>query len=334
MLKATKVQHYLSLMKARGIDEREVLVGTGIQPAQLEDPAFLVGIDQFATLVSNMMASAKEPSLGFYSGNNLSLVEMGTVGFVLATAPTLRKALSLWFSYSESMFGSLMSVTLEEDENKNSWWLDFEIKLPLGQAYRFWLEEFLMLCRYTGESLSGEKIQYLQLELMIPRPGHHEVYESYFDCPIHFNCPYNRISVSAPGLDTPIHKDSEALNEVYMSFYEQMSHPSKFDDPLINRIRNQLMKQPEQIPALSELAQLLNSSERTIRRHLSQRGTSYREIVDDFRTELSRRYLSNTALGVAEIGDLLGFADTKSFMRAFKRWTGQTAGQFRNQLVS
>lgn len=76
---------------------------------------------------------------------------------------------------------------------------------------------------------------------------------------------------------------------------------------------------------------MLNSSERSLRRHLSDRGTNYRQLVSEFRCDLAKQYLSTTRLSLAEISDLVGFADTKSFMRAFKRWTGETLVEFRNR---
>ncbi|MEO1470539.1 MAG: helix-turn-helix transcriptional regulator, partial [Pseudomonadota bacterium] len=68
---------------------------------------------------------------------------------------------------------------------------------------------------------------------------------------------------------------------------------------------------------------------RTLARRLADEGASYQAIVDGVRRRLAESYLDDTALSLAEIAFLLGYADQSSFTTAFKRWTGATPGERR-----
>jgi AraC-like DNA-binding protein len=72
-------------------------------------------------------------------------------------------------------------------------------------------------------------------------------------------------------------------------------------------------------------------SVRTLTRLLAAEGTTYRELLETLRRDLAGRYLAGDALSVSEISFLLGFAELSSFHRAFKRWTGRTPAEFRQQ---
>ncbi|MBD0889179.1 helix-turn-helix domain-containing protein [Lactobacillus gasseri] len=45
--------------------------------------------------------------------------------------------------------------------------------------------------------------------------------------------------------------------------------------------------------------------------------------------QLAKTYL-NQNLPTDEIAYLVGYTETSSFLRAFKKWTGQTVNQFKN----
>lgn len=67
----------------------------------------------------------------------------------------------------------------------------------------------------------------------------------------------------------------------------------------------------------------MNVSERTLRRRLVAQDASYRGLRDAARYERARDLLINTELSIAEVAQALGYADARSFRRAFKRWSGE-----------
>lgn len=71
-------------------------------------------------------------------------------------------------------------------------------------------------------------------------------------------------------------------------------------------------------------------SSRTLQSKLSNAGTSYYNMLDQVRQELALEYIRQPHRNLHEITFLLGFADSSSFSRAFKRWTGVSPGQYKN----
>jgi len=54
-------------------------------------------------------------------------------------------------------------------------------------------------------------------------------------------------------------------------------------------------------------------------------------LLDARRRDIATRYLAGNDVSIAEVAFLLGFSELSSFHRAFKRWTGQTPGEFRTR---
>jgi len=53
-----------------------------------------------------------------------------------------------------------------------------------------------------------------------------------------------------------------------------------------------------------------------------------RESLDTTRQRLAAHYLVDTAVSVTEIAFLLGYSESSTFDRAFRRWTQMTPGEY------
>jgi AraC-like DNA-binding protein len=80
---------------------------------------------------------------------------------------------------------------------------------------------------------------------------------------------------------------------------------------------------------MSRVARTLGLSRRSLRRRLVSEGSSYKTIVKEALAIVAKHYLREKRLTIQETAYEMGFADTSTFHRAFKRWTGRTPSAYR-----
>ena len=100
---------------------------------------------------------------------------------------------------------------------------------------------------------------------------------------------------------------------------------------LIGNVRLQLLGSLGLAASLEEVALQLAMSPRSLRRKLEREHTTFRGIVEDERKLLAERLLQSTTMKLDEMALQLGYADTASFTRAFRRWFGHSPGEYRSQ---
>ena len=89
---------------------------------------------------------------------------------------------------------------------------------------------------------------------------------------------------------------------------------------------------PEGEPSAERIAQALHLSLRSLQRHLADEGCRFDALLSECRENLALLHLRDPHCSLAEISHLLGFADTSSFNRAFKRLTGMSPTAYRRTL--
>ena len=151
---------------------------------------------------------------------------------------------------------------------------------------------------------------------------------------LQFERPRTRLIFAADCLDLPLRRTPEELQRFLAEAPANIL--VKYRDPtsLALRIRDDLRQLPaSQWPDAETLAQQLCLSASTLRRRLAEQGQTYQALKDSVRRELAIGWLADAQVSYVEIAERLGFADTSSFYKAFRKWSGCNPGHYRSLVL-
>lgn len=325
LLRPTKIRHYLKVMEQRGHATAAVLAGSAIEQGRLTDPSYFVDAEQYEAVIKNMIRLSGNPALGLDIGGSVELVDFGILAHAMMSSSTLRQAVQLWQRY-QNLVG--MTHQLSVEEHPQHWVSVIDSMGMTGVVKQFCVEESLMHAMKLGPALTGVAFRTLDCDIHYPAPGHAELYEERFGCAVRFNAPRTGLSIASPGLDIALRGNDPELHEICLRHCGQIMRDLVGSNPVLAQLRALFLSRPKHLPSLEESAAHVGMNARTLRRHLQEAGTSYQQLLNDYRLGLAKEYLQSRQLTAKEVSFLLGFADIAAFRRAFKSWTGQTVGQY------
>jgi AraC-like DNA-binding protein len=155
-------------------------------------------------------------------------------------------------------------------------------------------------------------------------------HEGYFGCPVRLGAPANALVFDVADLARPFLTHNPPMLRALDPYLR--AHTPASSSPPLALVRSAIAGRLRgQRPTVQSVGRELTMSGRSLQRLLREHGTSFRELLDDVRTEHARGYLAGTAFNDSEVAFLLGFQDTNSFYRAFRSWTGMSPSQFRRR---
>lgn len=332
MLRPVRIRLYLELMQQRGFAAPAVLAGTGIEVAQLSDPGYLVDPAQSQRVILNMLALSGDGGIGFDSGARTEASDLGIIGYAILSCATMRQTLNLWGQYSQTLVGILSC--LEVAETPQGAVISIVAPRKADPLFGFCAEEVLaMMFKFSGMLARGAPVMRL-LRLSYSAPKHSQRYHELFHCPIHFDADQTSATLASEWLDRPLRTNDEEFNRICVAHCGEILRQIEHSSPIMARLRSLFLRSPGALPSLEQAALNLGQSSRSLRRHLLSEGTSYRQLIEDFRKDLACEYLRSTRITTKEVAFLLGYEDPAAFRRAFKLWTGHTPGEFRDGKAS
>ena len=132
-------------------------------------------------------------------------------------------------------------------------------------------------------------------------------------------------------MDLPLNTADDLLYQLLRKFSEEaLPDLAKNKLPLLVTLEESIAAKPTVTQA--EVAASLGLSPRTLARRLTAAGTTFSSVVEAYRKAMAKSMLTNADLQFTEIAFVLGYADLSTFSTAFKRWTGKTPSQCRDQV--
>ena len=321
-------QVILNFASDHGIDADTCLAGTGITLAMLQDPNALATPEQEMRLIENLiLALPDEVAPGFELGLRYTMSTFGTWGFTLRTSRTLREAVERAMRYialstAYCQFSSAVEgdsfVFCADPSGIPVQLRQFLLERDMGTALNLMRE--LQLTGRIGR----------HLEFAGPDGEAAERIRHLSGLPVRCKASRNAIVMDLKGATTPLPTFDEHLVRVLEDQCRQLMERRQIAG-IAGQVRQKLLGGLGLVSSLDEVARALNLSSRSLRRRLDDEGTSFRDLVEETRRQLAEQMLSTTDMKLDELAVHLGYADTASFTRAFRRWHGVSPGQYRPQ---
>jgi len=258
------------------------------------------------------------------------LSQAGLAGVTAAQAPTVREAARCLIRF-EALYGSNYRGQSSFHEDAQGAWLRFYSISPYNAYNRFVVDSIIAGWLQQLSSVSRTPLRAERIEIEFEEPGYRAAYDVLGDCPIQFGGERNQLRLSLASLArrNPEHCPStwRHLLQLCERELEQLTRTRSLRERIIALLGPLLNGGRE--PDLEEVAARLKLPTWTLRRKLAEEGTQFRAILNETRRDLAMTYIRDTELAFGEIAYLLGFASAEAFQRAFKRWNGQTPGEFR-----
>ncbi|SFR48850.1 AraC-type DNA-binding protein [Marinobacter gudaonensis] len=316
------------LLRSIGVDEQDLLLRVGLDPARLDSTDLRVSQPQASEFVTRAIIESGEPGLGILLAKELKLPLHGALGTAVMSSRTLGDALELMTRYL-----TLRVPHLQVRKRENAGLACYQVTcdVDLGPLHGFIMDAMLFGCVSMGAQLTGSVVDGLKILRRGPEPAYFRRFRSQIPVPVEFDATENALVVPAARLAMPVRFTDDQLAASSRAQCEEALRQLTEDAGFSCRVRRVIETSHPFPPKLARVAGTLFVSERTLKRRLQEEQASFQQLVDEVRLDRAGDLLRNSGLNLSQIADALGYADAANFTRAFKRWTGTSPSQYRTQ---
>ena len=315
----------LAVLQGFGVDPDEVLTAAGIDPDLFADPDNLITYAARDRLFRQCVSRTGCQHFGLLVGQRMNLKALGLVGLLMRTSPNAGRALvsivNLLHLHSQ---GAVMALRVDEDVAM----LTYDAFEPGLEATDQTGAGAVAMMLNVMRTLCGPDFRPIEASFGHRRPADIEPFRKFFKVPLYFDAEHyalvfsrDWLDVRPPGADDELQQLLQKQVDVLESRYS-LAFPDQVRQVLRSALITGYFSE-------SEIAALFSMHSHTFRRRLDASATSFHELVDECRFEMAREMLLNTSLSVSEISASMGYSRASSFIRAFRRWSGVTPGEWR-----
>ncbi|SDM72280.1 AraC-type DNA-binding protein [Oryzisolibacter propanilivorax] len=309
----------------RRLDAAGVLARAQIAPAQLADAEARITAWQMEVLCDGAMRELDDEALGWFE-RRLPWGSYGMLARAALSAPTLGRALARWCR-QHGLLTQAIGLRLQEADGQATLAID-EMR-DLGDLREFCLVSTLRNALGLASWFIDSRLPLLQADFPFAAPAHASAYAVLFPAPVRFDAPRAAVHVDARYLQLPLVRDAAAMDRMLQHALPLTVRPYRRDRLLVQRVRQLLAQGPEAPGDAAALAAALHLSPRTLHRQLAAEGASLQRLKDEARRARATELLLRSDRPIKQVAQAVGFASEKTFIRAFRAWTGQAPARFR-----
>ncbi|MEC7815563.1 MAG: AraC family transcriptional regulator ligand-binding domain-containing protein [Pseudomonadota bacterium] len=327
-------------VRALGHNDRKLFDGLDFTADDLKENDRRIFVTDAIVMTQRAIELAGRDGLSFCLARELRLTIHGTLGFAALTSPNFEGALDSVRRYLQLRAPFLsMKQSVAGDQVLVQLCAGFEVPELYGFLAETVSATLILLTEQLldrddaaarGFALTDGKLPGVSVRLRGPEPAYYSRYAAQMPVAFRYDQPEEMMVFPSGLLDVRMRlADAEASRMARDQCEFELQKALKEQGDIVLAIRNMLRMTPGPLPSLEAMAERFFVSSRTLKRRLADRETSYREIVEAVLKDRAIQLLRYTNQSISEIAYELGYADLSNFSRAFRKWTGKSASEFR-----
>lgn len=308
----------IPLLVEQGIDPDGLVTEVGLSPGVFANPDNVVPFEALCRVVALAATRARMPDIGLRACTGTGLRSLGTVGYLVAHSETVGRGLA---ALREYLYVHDQGATPFFASDDTTALLGYEIlgsEVPGADQVTYGA---LAIAANILRELCGPTFRLQEVTIAYRAPAQTALFRSFFNAPVRFGTDRSAIAFDARWLAAPIPDADPYLRGILADrIRSEMALAGESHVDRIRRVVRSLVAGGRF--GVDDAAAALSVDRRTLARRLQRHGTRFRDVLDEARHANARRLLQTSELSIAEIAVTLGYSDSATFSRAFRRWSG------------
>tara|TARA_R110001592_G_C13189203_1_gene752169 strand:+ start:7510 stop:8553 length:1044 start_codon:yes stop_codon:yes gene_type:complete len=328
---ASYIETMLVVAEQLGVSKDILLQQSHLSLELLQDPSNRIDERIMLSLFDLIVKQSGNDNFGLIMGQESRPGTYSALGYAVMNCANLEDAFQLIPRYEDVVMEiGQTQIKLEDKHIKLIWGTQGDAPCPralIDSIFSSWL--------FLAFWLSGKKIVPHQTQLTYASPEDLSLHHQLFGENIEFSCKQNAfIFLDRSVLNEKVLQADVEMNQLMKQRAIELKAKLRSDCPTTQAITDSLRQTlPNGVSSLSFIAAKLNTSERTLRRHLKEEGNNFQELLTKLRHTLACNYLKDHNLSVLDVALLLGYSEHSSFTAAFKTWQGEAPNLYRKRIL-
>lgn len=322
--RATKLVGLEQIAHERGADLPDLLRRSGLNPAALDRPEMVIEYGRFCDLLRVCAAEWDMPDVGLRMIRYQKIDFLGPVALVTRMEGTVRGALEA-ITANLIIHSNATVAALDETGDIASIILNQRDDAPKGRENT---ELVVAQGKLVIDTIVKTPVPLIEVMFAHAKGSSARAVEQYFRCPVRYGAERNALCYERAFLDKSIERSDQAYHALIKRYLARAR--TEVDDRTSEGVRAEIAKQMELGRCtLQSVADELRMTPHFLQRRLRAEGTSFRDLVDDWRRARALSLVTNTRLPLSEVSEALGYSEQSVFTNAFRRWYGDTPLRYR-----
>ncbi|MBI5954600.1 MAG: AraC family transcriptional regulator [Chloroflexi bacterium] len=318
-------------LKSLNVDVDAFLRSLGINPVMVKSPDEYIPVDTYLRIQDSAAEYINDPYFGLHMGEFAEAGSWSILGYVMMNCKTLGEAFEKSGKYSR-VIGNMIEGRAKLGLKKVRMILFTPPHVP--KMSRHCYESTLASSVRMMRLLSGVQVNPLEVTFIYPEPQSTAEYERIFCCPLKFDQKETSMTLGWSIGNLPVRMANPSLLEHFEKYAQDFIAQMERNDEHTRTVTKIILSRlDDEDLSIQKVAKEMSVSVRTLQNHLEAEGVIFSDLLRDIREKLAKKYLHENYT-VEQITYLLGFSEPSVFRKAFKKWSGVTPREYRENYFS